>query len=102
MPEAHAPGLFTRDLYHVLDRPDREAGKLQIPIMEPRWREFFTRRRQRSPEAGEAVTGARMTEPWMCNSARRRRWAARAGARTPNSSLRSAMRPASRVLWAWS
>jgi hypothetical protein len=79
-------GPVTCDHYQVLERPNREPGNLQIPKMEPRWREFFTRRRQRSRAAGQVATGERMMEPWMCNSARRKRWAARAVARTLNSS----------------
>ena len=63
------PGLVTCDLHHVLNQPDREVGNLQIPRMEPRWREFFTRRRQRSLAAGPTATGARPTESWMCSSA---------------------------------
>src|ERR1700689_1510445 len=64
-PERTRAGTVHRDLYHVLDRPGREAAKLQIPIMEPRWREFFTRRRQRSPAAGQAGPGGRMVAPRM-------------------------------------
>jgi len=56
--------------------------------------EFCTRRRQRSLAAGQAATGARLTEPWMCSPLARRRWAARAAARNPEQLFAVATRPA--------
>ena len=43
-------------------------------------------------------TAARLTDSWTCSCARRRRWVARAAARTPSSSSRWATRRASRPL----
>jgi osmotically inducible protein OsmC len=50
--------MVTFDRYQVMDQPGRELGNLQIPTREPKWHEFSTQRRPRSPAAGPAATGA--------------------------------------------